>query len=394
MPILHPVHNVALATLFRDRQARTLRASSFDRTGGNHDFVRIGPGETLTLLDHDGPGCITHLYCALVMPDVRDYRNAILRCYWDGAEQPSVQVPLGDFFGVGHCRVREFTSQLVTVNPGMGTSHGLNAYFPMPFNEGARITLENRGSEPLGGLSGAFWYHFDYEAYADPLPDDVQRFHAAYRQERPTVAIGDQPNSQFNDAPNTDGAENYVALDTAGTGRMVGLHLEIDNLAGPVWYGEGDDMVFVDGEAWPPAIHGTGSEEIFGGGASPNYEYAGPYTGFHLLESAAYDGCVGLYRWYMHDPIHFTSSLRWTIEHGHANNFANAYSSVAYWYQQPLATVPELPTPDETLPSLDGYDEAWAAFREAPRPALNQVGPSLYRGDWSAVLEALNEGTS
>lgn len=366
-----------------------MRASSYDRSGANQDFVRIGPGETLTLLEHDGPGCLTHLYCALVMPDVRDYRNAILRCYWDGADQPSVQVPLGDFFGIAHCRVREFTSQLVTVNPGMGTSHGLNTYFPMPFNEGARVTLENRGDQPLGGLSGAFWYHFDYEAYSDALPDDVQRFHAGYRQERPTVAIGDRPNEQFNDDPNVDGAENYVALDTDGAGRMVGLHLEIDNLAGPVWYGEGDDMVFVDGEPWPPAIHGTGSEEIFGGGASPNFEYSGPYTGFHLVESSAYDGCVGMYRWYAHDPIHFSSSLRWTIEHGHANNFANGYSSVAYWYQAPLATLPELPTPQETLPSLDGYDEAWAAFRSAERPMLNRIGPSLYRGDWQAVLEAL-----
>jgi hypothetical protein len=107
----HPVWNLPLSGLIRRRTVRSLRASSYDRTGANKDFLEIGPGETVTLLEHDGPGCITHLYGALIAPDVRDYRNAVLRCYWDGSPSPSVQVPLGDFFGIAHCRVREFTSQ-------------------------------------------------------------------------------------------------------------------------------------------------------------------------------------------------------------------------------------------------------------------------------------------
>lgn len=394
----HPVLSTSLATLFRARRTRSLRASSFDRSGANQDFVRIGPGETVTLMEHDGPGCITHLYCALVLPDVRDYRNAILRCYWDGAAEPSVQAPLGDFFGIAHGRVREFASQLLVVNPGMGSSHGLNAYFPMPFGSGARITLENRGTAAFGGLTGAFWYHIDYEAYAEPLPADVQRFHAGYRQERPTVPVGNQPNVQFNDEPNTDGAENYVALDTTGAGRMVGLHLQIDNTAGPVWYGEGDDMVFVDGEGWPPSIHGTGSEEIFGGGASPKHAYTGPYTGFHLVESPQYDGRVAMYRWYVHDPIHFSRSLRWTVEHGHGNNFAVDYASVAYWYQEPLAPPPPLPDPATALPRLDGYDEAWDALRGAREETMasgsghdvvNAAAVALYGGDYARAVELL-----
>jgi len=390
----HPVLSTSLATLVHGRRARSMRASSFDRTGANQDFVRIGPGETYTLLEHDGPGCLTHLYCALVMPDVRDYRNAVLRCYWDGAEEPSVQVPLGDFFGIAHCRLREFTSHLVVVNPGMGTSHGLNAYFPMPFDAGARVTLENRGPDPFGGLTGAFWFHIDYEAYTEPLPRDVQRFHAVYRQEKPTAAVGGLPNQQFSDDINTDGAENYVALDTRGSGRMVGLHLQVDNLQGPVWYGEGDDMVFIDGQPWPPAIHGTGTEEIFGGGASPKGEYSGPYTGFHQIESPGYDGRVAMYRWYVHDPIHFGQSLRWTIEHGHANNFANTYASVAYWYQSPAAALPALPSAADLLPRLDGYHEAWDAYAAATRSGrhgaeLQRIGALLYHGDWASVLDEL-----
>jgi len=92
-------------------------------------------------------------------------------------------------------------------------------------------------------------------------------------------------------------------------------------------------MVFIDGEAWPPSIHGTGTEEIFGAGACPAREYAGAYHGYHLIESPDYAGLVGAYRWFVQDPIRFTRALRWTVEHGHANNFANEYASVAYWYQ-------------------------------------------------------------
>ncbi len=182
----------------------------------------------------------------------------------------------------------------------------------------------------------ALWYHIDYETYDEPPPDDTLRFHAQWRQERPTTAVGPQPNVQLHAATNLDGRENYVALEAEGRGQMVGLVLEINNVAGG-WYGEGDDMVFVDGDEWPPSIHGTGTEEVFGGGACPSSEYAAPYHGFHLIESPDYGGLVGAYRWYVQDPIRFTRSLRWTIEHGHANNFANEYASVAYWYQSGAA---------------------------------------------------------
>jgi hypothetical protein len=404
-PARHPLLQHPMSDLFLARAARSRRASSWDRTGGNRDYIRVEPGETVELMSHDGPGCVTHTYCAMVLPDLRDYRAAVLRCWWDGADTPSVEVPLGDFFGVTHGRIREFASAMVGVNAGFGSSHGLNAYFPMPFSQGARMTLEHRGTSVLGGPLGAFWYHIDYETYDAPLPSDVHRFHASYRQERPTTAVGDAPNVQLHDAPNLDGAENYVALDTDGEGRMVGLVLEIENVHGPVWYGEGDDMVFVDGESWPPSIHGTGTEEIFGGGACPSTEYAGPYTGFHLVESTSYDGLVGMYRWYVHDPIHFARSLRWTIEHGHANNFANDYSSVAYWYQTPHAVLPDMPGVAATAPPLGPrYDEAYDlllrtvadTFRRPPEPdevhaflVACQAGAPLYRGDWDAAVGSL-----
>jgi hypothetical protein len=161
-----------------------------------------------------------------------DYRDAILRCYWDGEETPSVEAPLGDFFTLAHARVRQVRSALTAVNPGWGSSHGLHAYFPMPFTAGARITLEHRGEQPLGGALPALWYHIDYETYEHPLPDDALRFHAQWRQEKPTAAVGSQPNVQLHREINLDGAHNYIALDAVGAGQMVGLLLEINNIAG------------------------------------------------------------------------------------------------------------------------------------------------------------------
>ncbi|MEX2394386.1 MAG: glycoside hydrolase family 172 protein [Actinomycetota bacterium] len=389
---MHP-----FADLYRKRTARSHRASSWDRTGANDDWVRIEGNSTFTLMEHEGAGCVTHIYCAMILADLRDYRNAILRCFWDSSDTPSVEVPLGDFFAVTHGRIREFSSAFVSVNPGFGSSHGLNAYFPMPFATGARIEIVNRGDVAIGGPLGGFWYHVEYETF-DELPEDAHRFHACYRQERPTTAVGDEPNVTLHRATNLDGAENYVALDTTGEGRMVGLVLEVENKQGPVWYGEGDDMVFIDGEAWPPSIHGTGSEEIFGGGACPSISYAGLYSGFHLVDSTAYDGLVGSYRWYVPDPIHFSSEIRWTIEHGHANNFANDYASVAYWYQSPEAALPELPPAAEMLPTLGPrHDEARELLLRTVAGAFGtprffeacQAGEPFYRGDFEGAIASL-----
>jgi hypothetical protein len=397
----HPLEHHPLRSLFTLTGGRSRRASSWDRSGGNRDFITVGPGETATLMEHDGPGCITHVYCALAFPELTDYRDAILRCFWDGEATPSVEVPLGDFFGLAHARIRLMHSALTAVNPGLGASHGLSAYFPMPFATGARITLEHRGDAPLGGLFPALWYHIDHEVYDQPPPADALRFHAQWRQEKPTVAVGPQPNVQSHEGINLDGAENYVALDATGAGQMVGLLLQINNIAGG-WYGEGDDMVFVDGERWPPSLHGTGTEEIFGG-ACPAREYAGPYHGFHLIESPDYAGLVGAYRWFVHDPIRFTRSLRWTVEHGHANNFANEYASVAYWYQtEPHAAFPALPARDHLRPPLPPvYTEARAEFSAAFLKALQAlpdqaalyriagVGEVFYAGRFAEALQRL-----
>ena len=257
-------------------------------------------------------------------------RDLVLRAYWDGSETPCVEVPFGDFFGLGHERTRFFTSLMVTVNPGdlgvFGT-YGFNSYFPMPFSNGARLTLSNEGDEPVV----AVWYQLEFEKMTE-LPKNSGRFHASWNRENPTVAVGEHTNTTLHDGSNKTGDENYVVLDAVGHGNLVGIFLNIDNTMGN-WYGEGDDMIFIDGEVWPPSYHGTGTEEIFGGGAVPTDEFAGPYTGFHLIANLDFTGKVSMYRFYVNDPVRFKKSIRMTIEHGHANNISNDYSSTAFWYQ-------------------------------------------------------------
>jgi hypothetical protein len=275
--------------------------------------------------------------------------------YWDGEKSPSVEVPLGDFFLCGQGIVRHIRTAYVTVNTGTAGSgsHGFNCYLPMPFGNGARVTLENQGKWD----TGSFWYHIEHESYDAALPPDVGRLHASWRREAQTVSAVDpkMKNQTIWDGTNKDGKENYLILEAEGKGRLIGLLLNIDNVQGG-WYGEGEDMIFIDGEQWPPAYHGTGTEEIFGGGACPNAEYAGPYTGFHLTENREgknFLGKVSMFRWFVHDPIRFRKSVRWTIEHGHANNYENDYSSVAFWYQQePHRAFAPLPSLGDRLPRM------------------------------------------
>ncbi len=145
-----------LAALCLPLNARSYRASSWDRSGGNRDLIVVGPGETKVLLDVAGPGCVTQFYCALAFPALNDYRDAILRCFWDDEPAPSVEVPLGDFFCLSHARTRPLSSAIVNVHPGVGASYGLSAYFAMPFASRALITLEHHGTSLLAFYAGRF----------------------------------------------------------------------------------------------------------------------------------------------------------------------------------------------------------------------------------------------
>src|SRR5215472_3201707 len=347
-----------ISDLARLSAASTARESSWDRTGGNRDWTDVAPGATVTLLDVDGPGVIRHLYWAVIRPAANQYRQVVLRMYWDGQAEPCVEAPIGDLFGIAFSTPVHLHSLAMAVNPGNANAGnypytcGLNSYFPMPFARGARIDISNESDRPFGERGG-FWYHFEFERHADTSAIAETRFHAQYRQVTPTPVAADKPrNVQLWDGKNLSDADNYHILEASGRGHLVGLHLQIDNLGGG-WYGEGDDMFFVDqapGER-PPRYHGTGKEEFFGGGACPSTPYSGPYTGFHLIEAPNWSRRTAMYRWYLNDPVRFQESLRFSIEHGHANNFENDYCSVAYWYQtEPHAAFPPLPDARARMP--------------------------------------------
>jgi hypothetical protein len=355
----------SLRGLVTPRDSRRRRASSYDRTGKNYDSVRVRPGEAATLAEITGAGCITHLWLTTGHTEAHYLRKLVLRAYWDGERRPSIEAPLGDFFCLGHGRVQSFQSLPFSVVTGshMQTLNlaGMNCYFPMPFGDGARLTLENSGEEEVPNL----YFYVDYEEYG-ALPADVLRFHAQWRRAYPTPGAADLSRPEMtreatNDLVNLDGAKNYLILEAHGRGHYVGCNLSVDNV-NPIrrtdWFGEGDDMIYIDGEE-RPSIVGTGTEDYFGAAwGFPSGVYGGLYQGVTLAQSAdptkTYSGKWSAYRFHVEDPVTFRESIRVTIEHGHANVHANDYASTAYWYQtEPHTPFPPLPPAAARLPLPD-----------------------------------------
>jgi hypothetical protein len=385
---------------------RSGRVSSWDRSGRNHDWWDLAPGQTVTLLQTEGPGRVTHFYWTSINASRFHFRELVLRGWWDGEPTPSIEVPLGDLFCVPHCTPVPVHSLAAVVNPGSSDllSWGLNLYLPMPFASHARLELSYEAAAGIPADLMAFWYHIELEHYDRPLPAEQGRFHAQWRRENATSPkAGTDANSPVWNGVNLDALENYVALEAEGAGQLVGLHLQVDNLGGG-WYGEGDDMIFVDGRpggAWPPTYPGTGTEEVFGGGACPNHAYSGPYTGFHLVENPDFAGKSAMYRWYLAEPVRFARSLVWSIEHGHDNCYANDYTSVAYWYQlEPHAPFPALPAARERLPRFGEAVFSADAARVRCKAALDQATAAgadaatlqrLWRV-WNAGSKAILEG--
>ena len=323
-----------LSNIYLPRPAKRLRVSSYDITGGNDDRWHVQPGETAVLASLQGSGCITHIWMTL-MNDPKDeehfLRKSILRMYWDGEEKPSVEVPIGDFFGMGHALSKNFVSEPLQMSPENG--RGFNCWFPMPFAKGARIEVENQGTLPL-----LTYFYIDYEANIK-LPEETLYFHAQWHRECPTQGISDKGDNRawcFG-GENTTGDGNYIILQAEGRGHYVGCNINIHNLRESNlwdWPGEGDDMIFIDGEKWPPSLHGTGTEDYVNMSWCPQQEYSAPYHGIILGGKENWKGKITYYRYHLRDPICFDKDIRVTIEHGHNNHRSDDWSTTAYWYQQ------------------------------------------------------------
>lgn len=335
------------------RQYRSQRASSYDPTGGNEDWWVFQPGEKRVLLSSKSPGCVKHIWMTVGEDDTFP-RKAVIRMFWDGQDHPSVEVPLGDFFGIGHGVFKNFVSLPLQMSPEDG--RGMNSWWPMPFDE-CRIEVENQGEKRIH-----LYFYIDYEEYEEPTGSSLARFHCCWNRENPTKGFlkerlsGDNYLRVWRENLNTGDQNNYLILEVEGNGIYCGCHLDVDcfERQGNDWYGEGDDMILIDGEPWPPRMHGTGTEDYFNTAFGPRQEYCAPYHGLTLYSGTKdwpYKGKNSTYRYHIEDPIRFEKSIRVSIEHGHANKLSNDYSSTAYWYQMlPSPAVRKLPPVSDRLP--------------------------------------------
>ena len=295
-------------------------------------YLIVAPGEDRLLADIKGPGAIKHIW---LTPGTGDWRNLILRFYWDDSAVPSVECPVGDFFACGWGEYAQISSLAVCLNPG----RAFNCYWTMPFRTRARVTIENR----TGGDVNVY-YQITYEL--GEVPDSAGYFHAQFNRTNPL------PYKQ-----------DYVILDgVKGRGQYVGTYLAwgVNNTG---WWGEGEIKFFMDGDDAYPTICGTGTEDYFCG--SYNFDVGGQYVPFTtpysgLAQVIRPDGAYrsqtrfGLYRWHITDPIRFRESLRVTIQAlgwrsgGRYLPLQDDIASVAFWYQdRPCAERKALPSRDE-----------------------------------------------
>ena len=330
------------------QQTYTLhRASSAESTGGNADSRAVTPGETRTILDVDGPGEVSHIWFTINDPEPYHLKRIVLRMYWDGETNPSVETPIGDFFGLGLGIYYNWDSAMLSV----GSSKALNCFFPMPYHKHARITVTNEGKQAASHL----YYNIDYRTYSHPLPADTIYFHAQYRQAQPNHGWTNQwyengdPNVNYK--RNLDGKDNYVWFEAKGHGQYIGVTMSIlQNQDG--WWGEGDDMFFIDDDT-APSIIGTGSEDYFLGAWGFGSPFAYPFYGAPVVDKELAGGRSSVYRFHLDSPIPFKKYMKTTIEHGHANHRSDNFYSVAYWYQaEPHEPFPPLPAMDDRIPTL------------------------------------------
>ena len=290
-------------------------------------YVRIKAGETFTMAEIEGPGAIQHIW----MTPTGNWRFSIIRIYWDGETEPSVECPVGDFFGMGWNVYAPLVSSAICVNPGSA----FNSYWAMPFRKRCKITMENvNDTDPM-----TLYYQIDYTL--TEVPADAGYFHAQFRRQ------------------NTNETSDYTIVDgIKGKGHYVGVYLAwgVNNNG---WWGEGEIKFFMDGDKEFPTICGTGTEDYFCG--SYNFDREGKYTEFCTPYSGLHqvirpDGSYksqqrfGLYRWHILDPVRFENDFKVTIQDlgwKQAGRYLPQKSDIAstcFWYQsEPHAKFPKFP---------------------------------------------------
>lgn len=355
--------NSNMGNLFQlsDAKSRSISPENFSREKGKGGMATTGTGSdasrelgkgwkvspsiviksktTYTIAEMDGPGSIQHIW----MTPTGNWRNTIIRIYWDDEKTPSVEAPVGDFFCMGWGKYSPLQSLAVAVNPGSA----FNCYWPMPFKKKCKITMENIADKDM-----YLYYQVDY--ILTTVPDDAAYFHAQFRRTNPL------PYKQ-----------DYVLVDgIKGHGQYVGTYLAV-GVTNNGWWGEGEIKFFMDGDSTFPTICGTGTEDYFCGSydfdtrkkndagvESVTYtEFCSPYSGMPqvIRGDGHYDVMqrFGLYRWHITDPIRFDKNLKVTLQSlgwragGRYLPQQNDLASVVFWYQtEPHAPFPKLPERD------------------------------------------------
>lgn len=351
--LCHTGNAGVLEDLAQPRDYTSHRVSSYATDGGNADggqATPLKPGEFRVVADITGPGEIAHIWFTLAPFDKDVLSNLILRMYWDDEATPSVEAPIGAFFGLGHGKEASFDSLPISV----GNKKGLNCFFPMPFNKRARITLGNQSDQTMQ----AIYYYVDYKRFPKPH-DDILYFHAQYRQEKPAL-----------------GREPFVAFEARGRGHYVGQFYYIRSNSGG-WWGEGDDIIHVDDHV----LYGTGMEDYFGGawGMTPGQSFMRFGAPLFEVYMVGYGNENTAYRWHLEDAITFRQSIRVTHEHGSENDRNDDFFSVSFWYQtHPRAPFPPLPSKWERLSFHDRKQalleqKEWGRYRALLQDFLNRA---------------------
>ncbi len=347
-----------LSDLTRIRNRKTGRVSSWDTSGRNADRWIVPAKSSIVLADIPGPAQITHIW----MTQMNHYRECLIKITYDDAPFPSVLAPLGDFFCLGHGMVNSFQSALFSASTNFPYQFNkpcaLNCYVPMPFAKRAVLELVNESDEPH-----LQYFYVDYETLEE-FPADGCYFHAEFRRAHPFGGWGPEvtvncPEVDVVNKERQAWENNYVLLETRGRGHYIGCNLSVTNFTRN-WWGEGDDMIWVDGYKWPPDLHGTGSEDYFNQawGMQPN---AFLRSGSSIFEGGTvpspeidlYRGDSGYqtsYIFHLENPVRFSKEIKATIEIGHANHLANEVSSVAYWYADKPTQAVDVPPAQHRLP--------------------------------------------
>lgn len=306
----HSLLNSPVANLAILQDYKSARASSHCPNGTNTDYLVIPAWGTVNFAQLEGPGCITRIWMALNSDAEFYLKKMVLRVYWDGEKTPSIEVPIGDFYGAGFGQYNHYISLAMSIK----YYWGLNCYLPMPFEKSARFEVLNESDKPVKAL----FYHIDYSKY-DRLPEKMLYLHAWWNQEMPCFD------------------ETYDMLNVEGDGQYVGCFLHVQtNERG--WWGEGDDRIYIDGDT-EPTLYGTGSEDYFGGAWMFNKDFPDAYSGCMFLDGGETSGRCSMFRFHLEAPVRFRKSFRFEFEHDREDD----YCSTAFWYQkEPHKPMPPL----------------------------------------------------